>query len=67
MKTGALKKKGIVSWCSPPCGVLKFNVDGATKGKPGLAGTGGVLGNHKGQVLFMFSKGLANNKSKIFF
>ena len=56
LKMGAMEKKSILSWCSPPCGVLKFNVDGVTNGKPGLAGIGGVLRNHKGEVLYMFSK-----------
>ena len=43
--------------CSPPpLSVLKFNVDGATRGKPGPTGIGGVLHNNKGGVLFMFSK-----------
>jgi hypothetical protein len=37
--------------CSPPpLGVLKFNVDGATKGKSGPAGIGGVLHDNKGEV-----------------
>lgn len=50
------KKKRKVSWCFPPVGTLKFNVDGATKGKLGLAHIVGVLRNHKGEVLYMFSK-----------
>lgn len=55
---GVLKKKRKIPWCSPPCGVLKFNVDGAARVKPGLAGNGirGALRIHKGKVLFMFSK-----------
>lgn len=36
--------------------VLKFYVNGVTKGKLGLAIIGGVLRNHKGDVLYMFSK-----------
>ena len=56
LKTSALKKKGLVSRCPSPCGVLKFNADGAAKGKPDLAAIGGVLRNQKGEVLFMFSK-----------
>ena len=36
--------------------MLKFNVDGATRGNPGFVGIRGVLQNSKGEVLFMFSK-----------
>ena len=35
LKIGAIKKKRKVSWISPSYGVLKFNVDGAARGKPG--------------------------------
>ena len=43
--------------CYPPLdGVLKFNVDDASRGKPGQAGIGGLLCNSKGEVLLMFSK-----------
>ena len=31
-------------------------MDGAAKGKWGLAGIGGVLRNHKGEVMYKFSK-----------
>ena len=41
---------------SPRYGVLKLNVDGASRGKPGLARIGGVIRNSKGEVLLMFSK-----------
>lgn len=34
---------------------LKFNVDGAAKGKAGPTGVGGVLRDHKGDVLLIFS------------
>lgn len=56
LKAGVAKQKGIVSWRSPLCGVLKFNVDGAAKGKPGLTGIVGVLRNYWGEVLYIFSK-----------
>ncbi|KAL4347296.1 hypothetical protein GQ457_17G024020 [Hibiscus cannabinus] len=39
----------------PPCGVLKFNVDGSTRGKPGPASCGGVLRDDHGQILALFS------------
>ena len=35
MMSGPSKGKVIVSWSPPPIGSLKFNVDGATRGKPG--------------------------------
>ena len=54
LKMGGFKKKMKVCWCLPPFGVLKFNVDAAAKGKLGLAGIGGVLRNHKGEVIYMF-------------
>ena len=50
------KKKKVLSWCSPSCGVLKVNVEGAVKGKPGLAGIEGILRNQEGKVLYLFSK-----------
>ena len=55
LKMGAAKKKRKASWLSP-LGAFNFNVDGASRGKPGLASIGGVLRNHKGEVLYMFSK-----------
>lgn len=36
--------------------VIKFNVDGASRGKWGPVGVGGVLRNSNGKVPFMFSK-----------
>lgn len=53
---GVCKRKMKVSWRFPSKGTLKFNVDGAAKGKPGLVGIGGVLKNHKGEIMYIFSK-----------
>ncbi|KAL4323498.1 hypothetical protein GQ457_11G030680 [Hibiscus cannabinus] len=39
---------------SPIEGVLKFNVDGAARGKPGLAVCGGVLRNWESLILALF-------------
>lgn len=36
-------RKTIATWSPPPRYIMKFNVDGAVGGKPGLAGFGGVL------------------------
>ena len=30
-------------WYPPPQGLLKYNINGASKGNPGIAGFGGVL------------------------
>eukprot|EP00268_Persea_americana_P009152 TRINITY_DN13625_c0_g1_i4.p1 TRINITY_DN13625_c0_g1~~TRINITY_DN13625_c0_g1_i4.p1 ORF type:complete len:159 (-),score=28.79 TRINITY_DN13625_c0_g1_i4:37-513(-) len=63
LKMGGFKEKMKVCRCLPPYGVLKFNVDGAAKGKPGLTGIEGVLRNHKGEVIYMFSKHVGINFS----
>lgn len=39
-------------WCPPLRG---FNVDSAIRGKPQLAGIGGVLRDHKGDAMLIFS------------
>ena len=56
MLCGFPKVKKVAHWCPPPNGVFKFKVEGVVKGKPGPAGIGGALSNHKGEVLYMFSK-----------
>lgn len=38
--------KRLVAWSPPSSGVLKFNVDGASKGNPGPCGAGGVIEIH---------------------
>ena len=63
MSCGPSKDRKVVGWCPPPSGWIKFNVDGAAKGKPGPAGIGGVLRNDKGEVLFMFSKNVGIKES----
>lgn len=40
----------------PPSGTLKFNVDGASRGKSGPAGIGGVLRDHSGSTRVVFSE-----------
>ena len=56
MGCGAPKVKKSIFWIPPLTGILKFNVNGAARGKLGLAGIGGVLLNDKGEVLLMFPK-----------
>lgn len=53
---GLQKERKLEAWTSPSPGVLKFNVDGATRRKLGHVGIGGALRNKKGVVLCMFSK-----------
>lgn len=42
-------------WSPPPFSALKWNTDGSAFGKPGPAGIGGVLRNHRGEFLCFFS------------
>lgn len=58
-----LRVPKIVSWAPPYGGKLKFNMDGAAKGKPGLAGVGGVLRNNHGVVMAIISKSAGVKKS----
>eukprot|EP00253_Pinus_taeda_P006221 PITA_06221 len=55
---GLLRKSSMVDvldfWHPPLKGFLKFNIDGASEGNPGLAGHGGVLRDDKGDILFIF-------------
>lgn len=41
---------------------LKFNVDGVAMDKPGLAGIGGVLSNHKGDLFFYVFRACGNHR-----
>lgn len=50
------KKKAIKQkWNTPTAGWLKFNLDGATRGKLGPTGIGGILRN-KGELVLTFSQ-----------
>ena len=55
MGCGPTKERTYAPWCSPLMGVMKFNVDGASRGKPGSEGNRGVL-HGRGEVLLMFSQ-----------
>eukprot|EP00253_Pinus_taeda_P030811 PITA_30811 len=41
-------------WHPPPQGFLKCNIDGASRGNPGIAGFGEVLRDENGYILFIF-------------
>lgn len=44
-----------IEWQQPQGDVLKWNVDGTAKGKPGRAGIGGILRNSMGAPICTFS------------
>lgn len=60
---GRRKIRREIAWITPPVGVMKFNVLGASRGKPGPAGLLGVLRNCKDDILFLFSKNVGINES----
>lgn len=43
------------AWIPPDVGSLKFNLDGASIGSPKRAGCWGVLRDHNGKLLSLFS------------
>nr|XP_027109237.1 uncharacterized protein LOC113729105 [Coffea arabica] len=45
----------IVRWLRPPSGVLKLNIDGCSKGNPGVSGGGGVIRDSGGKLLLAFA------------
>lgn len=45
---------GASSWKPPPEGFFKVNIDGASKGNPGVAGFGGAIRDHQGQTKYIF-------------
>ena len=50
-----VRKLKIADWSPPFDDILKFNIDGTSRGKPGSAGIGGVLRDSNGKVLCLFS------------
>eukprot|EP00253_Pinus_taeda_P028466 PITA_28466 len=57
----------IHSWQPPPEACLKLNFDGASRGNPGIAGIGGVIRNHKGDIVHIFCRSLGectNNEAE---
>ncbi|KAK3217812.1 hypothetical protein Dsin_011782 [Dipteronia sinensis] len=52
-----------IRWCCPAESELKFNVDGSSRGNSDPAGIGGILRNHAGATLCMFSSFLGDDIS----
>jgi len=55
-------------WQPPPKNYLKFNIDGASKGSPGVARFGGVLRNEEGRIILIFHSHLSkatNNMAEL--
>eukprot|EP00253_Pinus_taeda_P012787 PITA_12787 len=55
------------SWQLPPEACLKLNFDGASRGNPGIAGIGGAIRNHKGDIIHIFCRSLGectNNEAE---
>ena len=63
MDNGSLKQPRTVVWKNPEIGFMKFNVDGAARGKPGPAGIGGVLRDVDGKVWMEFSNSIGVSES----
>lgn len=42
-------------WCPPTANSVKFNVDGSTRGSPGVSGIGGVLTKQDREIIGMFA------------
>jgi len=54
--TNVKKIRPSITWSAfKPTMVLKWNVDGSSPGKPGMAGIGGVLRDWNGKVICLFS------------
>lgn len=64
----ALLRRGLLFFgACPLMGVMKFNVDGALRDKPGPKGNKGVL-HSRGEVLLMFSQHIGvrdSNEAKV--
>lgn len=52
------EKRRIISWSPPVSGLFKLNVDGAARGSPGPMGIGGILRNHRKEIMGYFSKNM---------
>lgn len=62
------RHKKLIDWSPPQSGEMKFNVDGASRGKPGPIGIGGVLRDHLSHFSWVFSESVGirdSNKAKL--
>ncbi|XVF60309.1 hypothetical protein PTKIN_Ptkin08bG0034900 [Pterospermum kingtungense] len=48
IKRDKVSSRKLAKWNRPKDGIVKFNVDGSARGKPGLTGIGGLLRDHTG-------------------
>lgn len=67
-KEKKIERPAIV-WCPPPLNKIKWNVDGFSRGKPSLAGIGGILRNAQGTTRAMFAALVGirdSNEAKLF-
>eukprot|EP00253_Pinus_taeda_P021341 PITA_21341 len=54
-------------WQQPPEDCLKLNFDGASRRNPGIAGIGGAIRNHKGDIVHIYCRSLGectNNEAE---
>lgn len=63
MKGYKRKLRPMRSWTPPEQNIMKFNVDGAARRKPGPQEIGGVLRNHKGTTSIVFSESVGVGNS----
>lgn len=52
-------------WQPPPHGFLKINIEGASKGNPGMAGFGGVIRGEQGRIKDIFHNHLGTTTNNM--
>ncbi|WMV46072.1 hypothetical protein MTR67_039457 [Solanum verrucosum] len=52
-----------ISWEKPPQNILKLNTDGSALNNPGKIGGGGILRDHKGELVYAFSIPFGNGSN----
>ncbi|GMI79787.1 hypothetical protein HRI_001648000 [Hibiscus trionum] len=58
LESNRANRQLVPSWTAPPAGALKFIVDASTRGSFGESGIGGIIRNHTGQTIAIFSKAI---------
>lgn len=61
--TVRIKNPFLVQWICPEKRKFKLNIDGASKGNPGMARAGGIIRDSKDEVLISFSSSLGLNSN----